>query len=40
MWQAEFIESELKRMYPGITVELQPMSTRGDKVCPSVAIHR
>ena len=35
MWQAEFIESELKRMYPGITVELQPMSTRGDKILDS-----
>lgn len=33
MWQAEFIESELKRLHPGIEIELQPMSTRGDKVC-------
>nr|P13446.1 RecName: Full=Porphobilinogen deaminase, chloroplastic; Short=PBG; AltName: Full=Hydroxymethylbilane synthase; Short=HMBS; AltName: Full=Pre-uroporphyrinogen synthase; Flags: Precursor [Euglena gracilis]CAA33759.1 unnamed protein product [Euglena gracilis] len=35
MWQAEFIQSELERLWPGITVELQPMSTRGDKILDS-----
>lgn len=38
MWQAEFIQSELERLWPGITVELQPMSTRGDKVCKTVKL--
>lgn len=35
MWQAEFIQSELERLWPGIKVELQPMSTKGDKILDS-----
>lgn len=35
MWQAEFVQSELERLWPGIKVELQPMSTRGDKILDS-----
>jgi len=35
MWQAEFIQSELERLHPGINVVLQPMSTRGDKILDS-----
>lgn len=35
MWQAEFIQSELERLWPGIKIELQPMSTKGDKILDS-----
>ncbi|MGI3003029.1 hydroxymethylbilane synthase [Shewanella algae] len=30
MWQAEFVKAELERIHPGLTVELLPMSTKGD----------
>ncbi|MBF6058971.1 hydroxymethylbilane synthase [Thiomicrorhabdus heinhorstiae] len=32
MWQAEFVKSELEKAYPGLQVELLPMSTKGDKI--------
>ncbi|MGI2260299.1 hydroxymethylbilane synthase [Shewanella sp. GXUN23E] len=30
LWQAEFVKAELERIHPGLTVELLPMSTKGD----------
>ncbi|MCL1050175.1 hydroxymethylbilane synthase [Shewanella abyssi] len=30
MWQAEFVKAELERIHAGLTVELLPMSTKGD----------
>ncbi len=32
MWQAEFIQSELKGLYPEATVEILGMTTRGDQI--------
>ncbi|MGE4499676.1 MAG: hydroxymethylbilane synthase [Hydrogenovibrio sp.] len=32
MWQAEFVKAELEKAHPGLTVELLPMSTKGDKI--------
>ncbi|MDG4813588.1 hydroxymethylbilane synthase [Hydrogenovibrio sp. 3SP14C1] len=32
MWQAEFVKAELERIHDGLTVELLPMSTKGDKI--------
>ena len=32
MWQAEFVQAELEAAHPNLTVELLPMSTRGDKI--------
>lgn len=32
MWQAEFIQSELQRLYPNTTVEILGMTTRGDQI--------
>lgn len=32
LWQAHFIAEELRRMHPGLVVELLPMSTKGDEV--------
>lgn len=32
LWQAEFVKAELKKYHPDLTVELVPMSTRGDKI--------
>jgi len=32
LWQAEFVQAELMSRWPGLTVELVPMSTRGDKI--------
>ncbi len=32
MWQAEFVKAELERLHPGLSVELLPMSTKGDKI--------
>ncbi|WP_417764280.1 hydroxymethylbilane synthase [Shewanella chilikensis] len=32
MWQAEFVKAELERTHPGLTVELLPMSTKGDVI--------
>lgn len=32
MWQAEHIQACLQRLYPELTVELVPMSTRGDVI--------
>lgn len=32
MWQAEFVKAELERIHPGLTVELLPMSTKGDVI--------
>ncbi|MFT6733343.1 MAG: hydroxymethylbilane synthase [Polaribacter sp.] len=32
LWQAEFVKAELEKFHPGITVELVPMTTRGDKI--------
>lgn len=30
MWQAEFVKAELEKIHQGLTVELLPMSTKGD----------
>jgi len=32
MWQAEHVAAELKKIHPGITVELLGMSTKGDRI--------
>ncbi|MBB1486432.1 hydroxymethylbilane synthase [Oceanospirillum sediminis] len=32
MWQAEHIQARLEALHPGLTVELVPMSTQGDKI--------
>lgn len=32
LWQAEFIKSELQKLYPGINVELNKIKTTGDKI--------
>lgn len=32
LWQAEFVKAELERIHTGLTVELVPMVTRGDKI--------
>ena len=32
MWQAEHVKSRLEQAHPGLTVELMPMSTKGDKI--------
>lgn len=32
MWQAEHIQARLEDLHPGLTVELLPMSTRGDVI--------
>ncbi|HTM61040.1 MAG TPA: hydroxymethylbilane synthase [Burkholderiales bacterium] len=32
LWQAEHIQKELQRLHPGLTVELLPMSTKGDEI--------
>ena len=32
LWQAEFVKAELEKFNPGLTVELVPMSTKGDKI--------
>lgn len=32
LWQAEFIQSELEKKYPQLTVELKLMTTKGDKI--------
>ena len=32
LWQAEFVKAKLEHFHPGITVELVPMSTQGDKI--------
>jgi hydroxymethylbilane synthase len=32
LWQAEHVKAELERLYPELTVELVPMSTRGDEI--------
>lgn len=35
LWQAEFVAAELKQLYPGLTVELVGMTTRGDQMLDS-----
>ncbi len=32
LWQAEHVAAELRAAHPGLTVELVPMSTRGDEI--------
>ena len=32
LWQAEFVASELKRLYPNCEVELVHHSTQGDRI--------
>ena len=32
LWQSEFVAMQLRNAHPGLTVELVPMSTRGDEV--------
>ncbi|MGB0713438.1 MAG: hydroxymethylbilane synthase, partial [Gammaproteobacteria bacterium] len=35
LWQTEHVSARLKEAHPGITVELLPMSTQGDKILDS-----
>ncbi len=32
LWQAEYVKTELERHHPGLTVELVPLVSRGDKI--------
>ncbi len=32
LWQAEYVKAKLERHHPALTVELLPMSSRGDKI--------
>ena len=32
LWQAEYVKTKLELHHPGLTVELVPMSTKGDKI--------
>ena len=32
LWQAEHVKARLEALHPGLSVELVPMSTRGDKI--------
>ena len=32
LWQAEFVQAELQRCHPGLTVELLGMTSRGDQL--------
>lgn len=32
LWQANYVKAKLQTSYPGITVELVPMSTQGDRI--------
>ncbi|MEL7398946.1 MAG: hydroxymethylbilane synthase [Pseudomonadota bacterium] len=32
MWQAEYVKAELEKHHPDLTVELLPMTSRGDKI--------
>lgn len=32
LWQAHYVKSRLEALYPGLTVELVPMVSRGDKI--------
>ncbi|GAB2188468.1 hydroxymethylbilane synthase [Sessilibacter sp. MAH1] len=32
MWQAEYVKARLEESHPGLTVELFPMTSRGDKI--------
>jgi hydroxymethylbilane synthase len=35
IWQAEFVAAQLRKLEPGIAIELVPMTTRGDKILDS-----
>ncbi len=35
LWQAEHVKAEIERLHEGVTVELQPMVTKGDKILDS-----
>lgn len=35
LWQAEFVAAELKKNHRGLTIELVPMSTKGDRILDS-----
>ena len=35
LWQANYVKAELEKNYPGLQVELLPMTTRGDKILDS-----
>lgn len=32
LWQAEWIRSELRRLYPALDIELNKIKTTGDKI--------
>jgi hydroxymethylbilane synthase len=32
LWQAEFVKAELEKLHPDLTVELLPISTKGDQI--------
>lgn len=35
MWQAEFVQAQLQKLHPELTVELLPMTTKGDQILNS-----
>lgn len=35
LWQAEYVQAQLLQAHPGLTVELVPMTTRGDQILTS-----
>lgn len=35
MWQAEFVQAQLQELHPQLTVELLPMTTKGDQILNS-----
>ena len=35
LWQANYVKAELEKNFPGLQVELLPMTTRGDKILDS-----
>ncbi len=32
LWQAEYVKAELQKLYPSLTIELVPLTSRGDKI--------
>lgn len=32
LWQAHYVENRLKERYPGLSVELLPVTTKGDQI--------
>ena len=32
LWQTEHVAAQLRRLHPGLGIELLPLSTRGDEI--------